>query len=353
MRANQAHDVNVEPAAIRQRTVDPTMPRVPKPSSIDVSAVDGAFHDRLLAAIDSLTDPSRIGEPWVVTPMSGGATNLNFRVQTGDLSLAMRVCGGDIERRVACGSRAHGAEIQTAVAAGGVGVPLHAYALPEGHLLAEFIDNAIALNLEEMRSRNLVESMARLVRRLHNLPAISCTWSAVADIEHYRQIADREGLPLPDDIDELQAAAADIDRLTGSVPGAYGMCHNDLQIQNFLFDGQRLWLVDWEWGGMGNRYFDLGAVLVNSNCTREESELFCRTYFGESADIEAELARAHLMTVTSAIREGLWSVAAAPVLPNDWDYDAWAATYFGRARAIVHSDQYRELTALAAPRPAR
>jgi thiamine kinase-like enzyme len=330
-----------------------SMPRVPRPESIDVSAVDAAFHDRLHAAIDALTDPATVGAPWTVLPMTGGATNLNFCVQAGDTRYALRVCGGDIARRVSVGSRAYGAEIQTAVAAGGVGVPLYAYALPDGHLLAEFIDDAVTLSPGEMRTRNLIPAMARILRTLHDLPPIGCTWSAVEDIEHYRGVADRERLALPDDVDFLQQTATEISDVTSSVPGALGLCHNDLQIPNFLLDGQRLWLVDWEWAGMANRYFDLGAVMVNGNFSREEAAVFCGEYFGGAVDLEAELARAELMTLVSAVREALWSVAAGPVLPNDWDYAAWAETYFDRARTMAHSDRFRELLALAAPRPCR
>jgi thiamine kinase-like enzyme len=329
------------------------MPRVPRPEGIDVSAVDAAFHDRVHAAIDALTDAATVGAPWTVTPLTGGATNLNFCVQVADIRYALRVCGGDIARRVSVGSRAHGAEIQSAVAAGGVGVPLHAYALPDGHLLADFIDDAVTLSPAEMRRRGLIPAMARILRTLHDLPPISCSWSAMDDIEHYRGIADDERLPLPHDVDHLQTAAAEVSDLTNSVPGARGLCHNDLQIQNFLLSDQRLWLVDWEWGGMANRYFDLGAVMVNGSFSHEEAAVFCREYFGEAVDMDAELARAELMTLVSAVREALWSVAAGPVLPNDWDYGAWASTYFDRARRMVQSDRFRDLLALAAPHAGR
>lgn len=324
-------------------------PQVERPSDLDLQQVEPRFHASVRDAVDLLTRPTANGTPWVVTPLPGGASNLNFRIDADGQTYALRVCGGDIDRRVSGGTRAHGAEIQRAVAAGGVGAPLYAYALPQGHLLAGFVEGATSLDVATLRSDHLIERMARLVRQLHDLPPITSTWSATADIAHYRGIAEQEGLDLPDDLDELHEAAVAVDDLIARVPGAIGLCHNDLQVQNFLYTGTDLVLVDWEWAGMGNRYFDLGSVLVNAQCTQDEAARFCTAYFGGDVDLDVELARTSLMGVVSAVREGLWSVAAHPVLPNEWDYKAWAERFFSQARDIVASAQFAQLLRAAAP----
>jgi len=71
-------------------------------------------------------------------------------------------------------------------------------------------------------------------------------------------------------------------------------CHNDLKPENILFDGERVWLVDWEAGFLNDRYVDL-AVVANFVVTDDgDEQAYLRTYFGEEAG-EYRLARFYLM----------------------------------------------------------
>ena len=60
-------------------------------------------------------------------------------------------------------------------------------------------------------------------------------------------------------------------------------CHNDLLNANFLDDGERLCIVDWEYAGMGDRFFDLANFSINHELDADASAVLLEAYFGDAA----------------------------------------------------------------------
>ncbi|MCL4286024.1 MAG: phosphotransferase [Thermoleophilia bacterium] len=323
--------------------VAPGEARIARPGALEHRDLDEQGIALVEGAVERLADPGRVGPSWRVRPLIGGASNMNFLVtEDGDerAEYVLRVSSYDTER--IGGTRADGLRIQSNAANGGVGAPVLAYCLPEGHSLSRFIPGD-ALSPALLRERGHWAAAARLMRRMHDLPAVEATWSAYSDIDRYAAMARAEGLALPADWDRLYEAAETVRRACDDHGASHGFCHNDLQIQNFIDDGDRLWLLDWEWAGMGDRYFDLGGFLVNAEADEGERHEFLDAYFDGDYDEEAAVARCQLMELVSAVREASWAIAAEPILDNDWDYQAWAAEYFERARAIMSSDRFEGL----------
>ncbi len=127
------------------------------------------------------------------------------------------------------------------------------------------------------------------------------------------------------------------------------LCHHDLQLQNLIDDGQRLWIVDWECAAMGNPYFDLGGLGANAELDEAEERVLLVAYFGAARPTDQ--ARIRLMRLMSALREATWAVIAAPVLAHDWDYPAWADEYFERARRQSAGQQFERRLATAGEAP--
>ncbi len=331
-----------------ERAADTAQPgtgeaRVARPEAVDYEGLEGHERELVEEALGRLTDPSRPGPRWSIKSLPGGATNMNYLVTERDeeaSQFVLRVSNYDTERMG--GTRTAGLRVQSAAAEGGVGAAVLAYWLPEGHSLSRFIPGE-ALDADLLRERDHWAAAARLLRRLHDLPAVEATWSAYRDIEHYLGIARAEGLELPEDLDRLEAAVEAVRSACDDRDASIGFCHNDLQIQNFIDDGSRLWLLDWEWAGMGDRYFDLGGFLVNAAADEDERRRFLSAYFDGDYDESTCVARCQLMELVSAVREAAWAVAVEPVLTNEWNYKGWAAQYFGRAREIIAADRFDEL----------
>lgn len=317
-------------------------PRVPAPADVRFDAVDPRLRDRVLAAIGAVSD-ARTHEPaWSVSPLRGGASNLNFRVDRADGVYVLRLPGGHAERFG--NTQAHGLAIQSAAAAAGIAPPVCAYHSPTGTSLVPFVAGE-ALGSDTVRVGDRLERVGLLLRRLHAAAPVEASWSAFADIRRYVAIAAAERLDLPPDATRLLSAVDRVEALLEGLPDGATFCHNDLQPQNVVDDGDRLWLIDWEYGGTGNRYFDLGNFAINVELTERELDRLLGAYLGDDTDgLPAVRARVALMRAVSAIREACWSVVAEPVLDTDWDYSAWAAAFFDRCRrAIANGDLDRWL----------
>ena len=132
------------------------------------------------------------------------------------------------------------------------------------------------------------------------------------------------GARLPETIDSV---LEDMSWLSEEIsPFRPALCHNDVLAANILDDGDRLWLVDWEYGGMGNPLFDLAGVCGNCGLEREEEVLLLSAYFGrEDAAVAREV---RILKAVSLLRETLWAVIQTVASDIDFDYVSYAAELF-------------------------
>jgi thiamine kinase-like enzyme len=108
--------------------------------------------------------------------------------------------------------------------------------------------------------------------------------------------------------------------------------HNDLLAANFIDDGQRLWLVDWEYAGFNSPLFDLGGLASNSELSSEQTERALSLYFDKPVDDQLR-RRASAMTAASLLRETMWSMVAEIHSTVDFDYTAYTAENLRRFEA--------------------
>jgi thiamine kinase-like enzyme len=105
-------------------------------------------------------------------------------------------------------------------------------------------------------------------------------------------------------------------------------CHNDLLNANFIDDGARIRIVDWEYAGMGDPFFDLGNFSINHELTPDEDAILLAAYDGDVRP--ARLARLTLMRVVSDFREAMWGVLQQGISTLDVDFVAYANDHFDR-----------------------
>ena len=116
-------------------------------------------------------------------------------------------------------------------------------------------------------------------------------------------------------------------------------CHNDLLNLNFIDDGTHIRILDWEYAGMGDIFFDLGNFAVQHEFNGEQDEILLRAYFGKPTD--SQRAHLKLMKIMSDLREAMWGVVQAGVSKLDFDYVGYAEKYFGRFEASVNANEYQ------------
>jgi len=172
-------------------------------------------------------------------------------------------------------------------------------------------------------------TVGTILGRLHNAPAISGRFDSFRVVEAYAAAASERGRPMPDAFGPAHELARQIESLRAAAPTV--TCHNDLLAANFIDDGERVWVVDWEYAGMGDPFFDLGNLAVNNDLDSEADELLLWHAAGEVRD--RHRARLALMRLMSDFREAMWGVVQQAISTLDEDFVAYAAKHFDRLLA--------------------
>jgi thiamine kinase-like enzyme len=275
--------------------------------------------------------PGRVRD---VETLGGGITNHNLRVTLdGDEVVVLRIAGRDTDL-LGIDRRAERAAT-LAAASVGVGPEVVGFVEPEGYLVTRFI-TGLPVSPETMRRTEYVRRAADALRRVHDGPAVPGRFDAFRIVERYRDIAAGRGVRIPAAYERADALAGVIEGVRGPQP--LRPCHNDLLNANFLDDGERLRIVDWEYAGMGDPVFDLANFSVNHELGPAEDELLLEAYAG--ACRPDELSALTLMRCMSDFREAMWGVVQQGISELDFDFAAYAHEHFARLERTAASPEF-------------
>ena len=259
-------------------------------------------------------------------PLGGGITNLNFTVSHHGEKFVVRV-GDDIPAHQVM--RFNERAASEAAFRAGVS-PEVVYAGP-GILVMRFIKGKTFAAEDVRRPENLARILP-LIRRVHTEmphqvrgPAlVFWVFHVLRDYGHTLRAGASRHLPrLP----ELLAIAAELERDVGPVDLVYG--HNDLLPANFIDDGDRIWLIDWDYAGFNSPLFDLANIASNNELAPDQEAWMLEGYFGRPADRDLK-HRYSAMKCASLLREAQWSMVSELHAQLAFDYQAYTADYLGR-----------------------
>ncbi len=266
--------------------------------------------------------------------LGGGITNRNFKITLDDGAYVLRVGGKDtellgIDRRVEY-------EASLAAAAVGVGPDVVAFIEPEGYLVTRFVGGKV-VGPEALREPEPLRRIALSLRAVHAGPSIPARFDSFRVVEAYAATAAQHGVPVPDAYGRARETAVLVERARGPAPQR--PCHNDLLTANFIDDGTRIRIVDWEYAGMGDLFFDLANFSVNNRLSKDQTAELLRAYFGE---VRAEDERAvMLMGYMSDFREAMWGVVQQALSDLDVDFRAYADEHFERLERSASERSFR------------
>ena len=288
----------------------------------------GELYDDLVRAMQKV--PELAGRDLTLTALTGGITNRNFRVDAAgtDERWVIRLAGNDTHLLGISREVEHAATV--AAAGVGVGPEVTAFIRPEGYLVTRFIVGS-PVSDEAVHRPETLRRVADSLRRIHDGPAIPGLFVPLRIVEAYRALALARGVVIPAAYDEASAVGRRIEMALLSNPIELRPCHNDLLNANFIDDGTRIRIIDWEYAGMGDPFFDLGNFSINHELTPTEDEILLAAYDGEVRP--DRLARLTLMRVVSDFREAMWGVLQQGVSSLDVDFVAYATAGFDRLLA--------------------
>jgi thiamine kinase-like enzyme len=290
----------------------------------------GELREELTRALRRLPELAR-GE-LSFTALSGGITNRNFLV-TGapdGSKYVVRLAGNDTHLLGISREVEHAATV--AAAGVGVGPEVIAFVRPEGYLVTRFIEGR-PIPEEEMRTPDRLRAVGDTLRRIHDGPAIPGLFVPFRIVEAYRALALSRGVHIPPEYGLAESIARRIELACLTAPVELRPCHNDLLNANFIDDGARIRIVDWEYSGMGDPFFDLGNFSINHELEPDADALLLEAYAGDVRP--AALARITLMRVLSDFREAMWGVLQQGISTLDVDFVAYAAEHFDRLLTVA------------------
>ncbi len=292
------------------------------------------------------------------TPLGGGITNQNFRVDVNGESFVLRSCGESTELLGI--DRHHEYAANQAAAKIGLAPEVVNFIEPEGYLVTRFL-TARPLPREEMRRPENIRRVAAALEKLHAVPAIPGTFSPFGTVESYIDIARRYGVTFPDNFGWLLARLEEIEAAFVQDPFTPCPCHNDLLNENFLIqdslegNGGTIRILDWEYAGMGDPAFDLGNFAVHHEFTDEQDRYLLECYytaseFASGRGMAAKFARHKLMKIVSDCREAMWGMVQIGISKLPVDFRAYADKHFNRMMTNIRDGRYSQWLAQVAGR---
>jgi thiamine kinase-like enzyme len=280
----------------------------------------------------------QLGEPeGQARPLEGGITNRNYLVTLGGSRYVIRVPGKDTSLLGI--DRSAEREANENAAAIGVAPRVVAQLDDPACLVTEFVE-CREMSPEDLREPETMKTVMGSLKAVHESGAdLPTSFDSFRVVEEYRDTAAGRGGEIPSAFDEAHRQAREIeDGLSGPehdpVP-----CHNDLLAGNFLRGSERIWIVDWEYAGMGDRYFDLANFAINNELSEDQHPELLEDYFAEEST-PRRLATLRLMLFMSDFREAMWGVVQTVASDLDFDFNDYATTHFTRMQETATNPRF-------------
>ncbi len=290
----------------------------------------GPTIEQVIAAI-----PDWAGRSVTAEGIQAGLTNSNWRVVVAGTPFFVRIPGADTELLAVD----RGNEIFNTVAAAAAGVaPRVVQTVPDWDVFVlEWLD-ARTMSNETLRAAGMPTRIAAALRQLHAGPRFRDDFDMFRVAERYLALVDERRIAIPAGYRGHLGQIPRIEAALAAHPAATVPCHNDLLAENYLDDGARLWLVDWEYSGNNDPAFELGNTAQELGYDDAQVEELCAAYFGEATP--AHLARMRLQMIMSDVGWTLWAAIQARISTIDYDFTGWADERWARATTALDGPDF-------------
>jgi len=271
------------------------------------------------------------GRSWTVTALPGGLTNVNVRVRTDDgrepaLDVVVRCSDNDPGLLDIDRDAEH--RNTDAAARAGVGAPVLEYRPDLRMLVIGFLPGR-GLADEDFADPAVLGRAALAVRALHAGPRFVNAFDMFARQAGYLTTITERGFRLPAGYGDHPPQWDQVRRALATAPRPTVPCNNDLLAANFIDDGARTWLIDYEYSGNNDACFELGNTATECGFSPEQTEAWTVAYFGSPSP--ADLARVRVQALCSCYGWSLWGFIQAATSPLDFDFWSWGLERYEKA----------------------
>lgn len=264
-------------------------------------------------------------------PLGGGITNVNFVVEDRGEKFVVRI-GDDIPVHQVMRFN----ELAASRAAAQAGISPEVVHTEPGALVIRYIDGK-TFGEEDVRDQINLERILPIIQTCHrdipnHLRGPALVFWVFHVVRDYAGTLRDGNSAYVNRLPGLLDTAAMLEKAVGQIDMVFG--HNDLLPANFIDDGERIWLIDWDYAGFNSPLFDLGGLASNNGLTPAQEERLLEAYFDTS--VTDDLRRRYAaMKCASLMRETMWSMVSEIHSDLDFNYAAYTAENTARLDAAL------------------
>ncbi|KAA0272573.1 MAG: LPS biosynthesis choline kinase [Chloroflexi bacterium] len=270
-----------------------------------------------------------------IQQLSGGLTNTNYKVTVDGMPYFVRVPGESTELLAIDRDNEHH---NTRAAANAGVAPKVLHHLPEhSAMVLEFLDGK-TMSKDSLNQPGQPSRMAQAIKKLHAGPRFYSDFNMFRLTEYYLNLCRERSIEIPKGYPERIPVVNEIEKAMSVNPLAPVPCNNDLLAENYIDDGEQLWLIDYEYSGNNDPTFELGNTCQEMQFNDDQIEEVCAAYFGDASP--QMVARMKLNMIMSDVGWGLWAAIQARISTIDFDFWGWALERWGRAEEKMDSAEF-------------
>ena len=269
----------------------------------------------------------------------GGLTNINYRVNSPVGDFVLRLAGEGTGDYIDRGAEEKNAQVASDA---GVNAEIIFFDAKSGTMVTRYIENAVTLDIEKFKDKGVLERAGRAFRQLHDSPQLfEGEFELFEQIDQYLAILNQLNAELPDGYSDVHDNAKSVRAALSSHPLPKQPCHCDPMVENCIDDGDRVFIIDFEYAGNNDPMWDLGDLAVEGAFSPEQERILMSAYFGQ----EPEPFDVGRMVMYKAMCDLLWTlwgvVQHANKNPAD-DFWAYAVGRLNRCRDLMATETFSQ-----------
>ena len=275
------------------------------------------------------------GQNVSIDQLSGGLTNTNYKITVNGKPYFVRVPGASTDLLAI--DRNNEYHNTRAAATAGV-APKVLQHFPEYHaMVIEFLDGK-TMSKDSLNAAGMPTRMAHAIKKLHAGPRFLTDFNMFRLTEYYLSVCRERSIEVPKGYPERMPTVNEIEKAMLVKPLGTVPCNNDLLAENYIDDGNQLWLIDYEYSGNNDPTFELGNTCQEMQFNDDQIKEVCAAYFDNATP--QMVARMKLNMIMSDVGWGLWAAIQANISTIEFDFWGWALERWGRAEEKMDSKEF-------------
>lgn len=269
----------------------------------------------------------------LIEVLPGGLTNSNYKVIIDDVTYAVRLAGAGTMEYLDRPAEKHNAQVMADM---GISADIIYYDDTTGNQICKYLDDSITLHIKDFKEDKYLSMAAHLFKKYHDSgKEFTSVFNPLKEIDTYIALLAAKNFEFYEGAEIMEQKLEEIKELFKLNPPKFSPCHNDPLCENWLDDKKNFYLIDWEYGGMNDPLFDLGALAIEAELTEEQECYFLKEYFG------GELTEKQVgsLVINKFLCDALWAYWAVLQIAmgkSREEYWPYGLNRFNRACALIH-----------------